>query len=176
MKSNIDLPPRYSVADYQKWEGDWELINGYPYAMASATRTHQLLAGKIFGLIQAALKKGKCQDCEVVYEMDWILSNETVFRPDIMIVCGVWKSNFLKYPPTLAIEVISDGTRLKDRNIKYRLYESAGVKYYLMVDPETKAIEVFELINNKFTSKTDNLHFELTNGCRFRLTKPQIFR
>jgi Uma2 family endonuclease len=55
MKSSIDLPPRYSVADYQKWEGDWELINGYPYAMASATRPHQLLAGRIFGLIQSAL-------------------------------------------------------------------------------------------------------------------------
>jgi Uma2 family endonuclease len=175
MNSNIHVPPKYTVADYQSWEGDWELIEGYPYAMASAKMNHQLVAGKIFGIIKDALKKNKCKECEVVYELDWVLSNDTVFKPDIMIICGDLKSDFLRYPPHLAIEVVSESTRLKDRNIKYRLYESAGVKYYLLVDPETKTIELFELINNKFTSKTDNLHFELTKGCRFKLTQAQIF-
>jgi len=32
----------YTFEDYQQWEGDWELIEGMPYAMApSATVTHQ---------------------------------------------------------------------------------------------------------------------------------------
>ena len=31
---NIPLP-RYTVEDYEKWKGDWELIDGIPYALAS---------------------------------------------------------------------------------------------------------------------------------------------
>jgi hypothetical protein len=34
MKSG-DLP-RYKFADYIKWEGNWELIDGIPYAMVPA--------------------------------------------------------------------------------------------------------------------------------------------
>ncbi|MEO1923214.1 MAG: Uma2 family endonuclease, partial [Nautiliaceae bacterium] len=26
----------YTVKDYEQWEGDWELIEGRPYAMAPA--------------------------------------------------------------------------------------------------------------------------------------------
>lgn len=26
--------PRYTVEDYNRWEGDWELIEGIPYASA----------------------------------------------------------------------------------------------------------------------------------------------
>lgn len=176
MKSNIEIHPRYTVADYRKWEGDWELIDGYPYAMASAVMNHQLIAGKIFGFIQNELKKNKCTDCEVVYELDWILSNDTVFRPDIMIICGGMREDFLTHPPDLVVEVFSQSTRLKDRNIKYRLYESAGVRYYWLIDPNKKTVEIFELVNNKFVSKTDNLHFELSRGCSFKLNKAAIFK
>lgn len=34
--------PRYSYADYAQWEGNWELINGYPHAMSpSPALKHQ---------------------------------------------------------------------------------------------------------------------------------------
>ena len=29
----IDELPHYSYQDYRRWEGDWELIEGIPYAM-----------------------------------------------------------------------------------------------------------------------------------------------
>ena len=33
--------PRYTVKDYLKWEGDWELVEGIPFALASPSFRHQ---------------------------------------------------------------------------------------------------------------------------------------
>ena len=35
------LLPRYTVKDYERWDGDWELIEGVPYALASPSFRHQ---------------------------------------------------------------------------------------------------------------------------------------
>ena len=38
----IFKPERYTYQDYLLWKGDWELVNGYPYAMApSPNINHQ---------------------------------------------------------------------------------------------------------------------------------------
>jgi hypothetical protein len=40
--------PYYTYEDYKQWEGNWELINGIPYAMApSPLKKHQLVAVRI---------------------------------------------------------------------------------------------------------------------------------
>lgn len=45
LSDKIFKPERYSYNDYKDWEGNWELINGYPIAMSpSPKRTHQFLA------------------------------------------------------------------------------------------------------------------------------------
>jgi len=35
MSLALKYPPNYTVKDYNKWEGKWELIDGVPYALAS---------------------------------------------------------------------------------------------------------------------------------------------
>jgi len=43
--------PSYTYEDYKSWEGDWELINGIPYAMApSPIKIHQKLIISISSL------------------------------------------------------------------------------------------------------------------------------
>jgi len=40
---------RYSIEEYEQWEGDWELIYGDAYGMApSPGFEHQSISGKIF--------------------------------------------------------------------------------------------------------------------------------
>jgi len=44
-------PPRYIYEDYRHWQGDWELIDGYPFAMApSPYGKHQKLMGRLLHL------------------------------------------------------------------------------------------------------------------------------
>ena len=76
--------------------------------------------------------------CETYYELDWIVNDNTVVRPDCMVVCGDFKEDFLTFPPQLILEISSPNTRLRDRNTKFSLYEMYGVKYYLIADCDKK--------------------------------------
>ena len=61
----------YTVDDYNKWEGDWELIHGAPYAMTpSPSLLHQRLKQKLSMMLGAQLQE--CPDCEVLFEIQII--------------------------------------------------------------------------------------------------------
>ncbi len=81
-----------------------------------------------------------------------------------MIVCRNFTEDFLTFPPTLIVEITLRKTKLRDRNIKYNLYEMQGVKYYLISDTENKSVEVIELLNRKYIPKNDT-KFQLTPEC-----------
>lgn len=78
----------YTYKDYEKWEGDWELIRGIPYAMSPApTWQHQRFGSRFVTAFSNALTKkaGTC-NCDVLYETDWIVSEDTIVRPEVMVV------------------------------------------------------------------------------------------
>jgi len=160
-------PRSYTHQDYLQWQGDWELINGYPYAMApSPKRTHQWF-GKTFIkkvelLIETACSKCKCQ---AYYELDWVINKDTVVRPDCSVVCDGSKEDFITKPPVMIVEISSLSTKLHDRNIKFKLYEMRGVKYYIIADTDKKNVLAFELVKGKYKPKKDNL-FTLDKKCK----------
>ncbi|CAN5393972.1 Uma2 family endonuclease [soil metagenome] len=170
--------PRYTYSDYERWEGDWELIGGYPYAMSPAPFSkHQLVSGAIYLELSMALraKKASC-NCKSYYGIDWIISDETIVRPDICVVCTpVDLNSHIKVPPVLIVEIFSSSTRLKDRNIKFKLYQECGVKYYPMADPDLKKIETFELIDNIYKETPGKTEFNLTTGCMISINTTDIF-
>jgi len=71
MNLALRYPPRYTVKDYLRWEGDWELIEGIPYALASPSFKHQRIVGKIFRHLDGVLEK-KCPNCVVGIDTDYI--------------------------------------------------------------------------------------------------------
>ncbi len=133
-------PERYTYSQYKLWEGNWELINGFPHAMSpSPKREHQKFSITFSTSVNNLVKKNaNLCDCEVYYELDWIVSDNTVVRPDVMIVCGNFKEDFLNFTPTLILEITSTTTFLRDRNTKFKIYEMYGVKYYIIADPQKK--------------------------------------
>lgn len=78
--------PNYTVEDYQQWKGDWELIEGIPYAMTpSPFEVHQKVVANFISQIQPQVKQ--CKQTVFVYsELDWIVNENTVVRTDLMIV------------------------------------------------------------------------------------------
>ncbi|MGB4960903.1 MAG: Uma2 family endonuclease, partial [Saprospiraceae bacterium] len=52
---------------------------------------------------------------------------------------------YLDFPPALVVEILSPSTEMKDRNTKYQWYETFGIRYYVMIDPDKDAVEIFEL-------------------------------
>jgi Uma2 family endonuclease len=170
LSDQIFKPEKYTYQDYLLWEGDWELINGYPFAMApSPVRNHQWFSGKFIQSANNLLDKNanKC-NCFTYSELDWIIDNETVVRPDCMIVCGKFKEDFLTFAPSLIVEISSPKTKLRDRNTKYNLYEIQGVSYYILADTEKKSVTAFHLSEGKYVPKHDT-HFQLTADCSIDL-------
>ena len=160
--------PHYTIDDYWQWEGDWELWNGAAVSMTpSPFGIHQKLLSKLTHRFIEALEKQGCVDCDVVAELDWVVSEETVVRPDLSIVCGSDLLRFIDKPPTLIVEVFSESTKHKDQTSKYRLYEQQGVKYYLLGDPQNKTFDAFELQSGVYQSMQvrPTMPFELQENC-----------
>jgi Uma2 family endonuclease len=53
---------------------------------------------------------------------------------------------FLRVVPDLVVEILSPGTRQIDQKQKKRIYERNGVREYWLVDPRSRSVEVFRLL------------------------------
>ncbi len=153
-------PPSYTYEDYKLWEGDWELIEGVPYAMApSPFGKHQRVAFEFARQLGEQLEH--CPDrCFVYPELDWIVSEDTVVRPDIMVVCKEIEE-YLRETPELVVEVVSPSTAQKDEKLKYELYEREGVKTYVLVYPDLKKVRAFRLVRSRYRKFFDSDEGEL---------------
>jgi Uma2 family endonuclease len=151
----IEDLPHYTYDDYAQWEGRWEIISGVPYAMTPAPNLkHQHISQKIAAHLENLLKD--CKYCHALLPVDWKIDEETVVQPDNIVVCGQdLDEKYLAIAPVLVFEILSATTSRKDRVLKYRLYQAAGVKYYCIVDPETSSAEVFQLVEHRYEETKD---------------------
>ncbi len=170
--------PKYSYKDYCNWEGQWELIDGIPYAMYPLpTIIHQDVNGNLYEAFKKALKK-TCKKCKVFIPIDWKITEHTIIQPDLSVVCKPIEKKYLDFPPILVVEILSPSTALKDRNVKKQIYQSQGVKYFLIVNPQTKKIEVYELINDDYSlvaSTPKTFTFILEDGCKAKVDFGEVW-
>ncbi len=178
MSSIPKYRPYYTYEDYLLWEGKWELIEGMPYAMSPApSSTHQHISSELTFLFVQALKK--CNHCKVYQPVDWKITDDTVLQPDMLVVCKPFNNNnYLDFPPTLIAEIISPSSSKTDRREKYEIYEAQTVKYYLIIDPSFKKLEVFELIDTVYQPAAINpvqFEFSFENNCKAEINFTDLF-
>ena len=142
-----DELPHYVYQDYIQWEGQWELIEGIPYAMTpSPNFRHQRISQNIAQVLGEALRE--YQHCQAVLPVDWKVSEDTILQPDNMVICYTPTGNFLTKAPSLIFEVLSPASAEKDRRTKFSIYEREGVAFYCIVDPEDKIAKIYALHEN----------------------------
>ncbi|MCS7171378.1 MAG: Uma2 family endonuclease, partial [Aquificaceae bacterium] len=105
---------------------------------------------------------------------DWVISEDTVVRPDLSVICEGFEEEYIRKPPVMVVEVVSESTKKMDEEIKFELYEREGVKYYLLLYPETKSWKLFENVSGRFLSK-DSPRIEL-KGCEISLDLGKVWR
>jgi len=149
MGSAVKILPHYTYDDYLHWKGQWEIIDGIPYAMSNSRHPkHQRLAANIGAEFRLQLKEHPSFD--VYFPIDYTVTEHTILQPDSLVVSGKVSKNFLDFAPVLIVEVVLPDTELKDRYTKYDIYESQGIPYYLIVAPDTEEVEVYELKNGVY--------------------------
>jgi len=148
----------YTYDDYRQWEGEWELIDGVPVSMAPApVKIHQRLSGEIFMALNETMQNN-CIDCEVLYEVDWKVTEETVLRPDIILACDDEHEAYLTKAPKIIVEILSPSTAKKDETVKFDIYEAEGVHYYILVYPDDLKAKVYSLKEGKYIKVGDFTH------------------
>ncbi|WP_205702927.1 Uma2 family endonuclease [Botryobacter ruber] len=173
--------PHYTYDDYKVWEGHWELINGIPYAMTPAPSVyHQEINGNLYAELRQALHP--CRHCKVLLPVDWRITEDTIVQPDLSVLCNSTDTGaFITQVPAVVFEILSPATANKDRTIKFELYESQGVEYYVIINPQQKTAEVFRLFEGRYKkvkeTTTDAVAFSLTEaaGCNFTVDFSQIW-
>ncbi len=170
--------PYYTYDDYCQWEGQWELIEGMPYAMCPApVPQHQRVSLMLSFQFEEALKKG-CTKCKTYLPLDWKITEDTIVQPDVLIVCNKIEKKFLDFPPVLVVEILSPSTAAKDRGEKMELYQSQQVKYYLIIDPQFKKTEIYQLIDGQYQPVSINpeiFTFNLQDDCTAEVNLTDIW-
>ena len=85
--------------------------------------------------------------------MDMVLSPHRAIQPDVLFISKERLSiirRCVRGPADLVAEVVSPGTRHRDRIEKRDLYEQYGVREFWLIDPEAKTVEVFFLEDEQY--------------------------
>jgi Uma2 family endonuclease len=131
--------------DYVKWGDDVrvEMLDGLVYMMGSPDEWHQWVAGNMYSQLVNFLEGKQCTPYMAPFDVRLFPqedgSDNTVFQPDVFVVCDKDKVFGRKYcngAPDFVIEVMSDSSRGRDLEDKKIWYSKAGVKEYWVVSTD----------------------------------------
>lgn len=125
-----------------------EFLNGKLFAMAGASRRHNLIVTNVVREVSLQLKGRSCES----YSSDMRVHNPDTSLysyPDVVVMCG--KPEFsdehgdILLNPTLLIEVLSPSTELYDRGAKFGHYRRLeSLREYVMITQDRASIERYE--------------------------------
>ena len=170
--------PHYSVTDYQSWQGDWELWQGIPVSMSPGPfGRHQKVVRNLIIALDTQIRNHACH-AEVLHELDWVIGDDTVVRPDLVVVCGEAPDDHLRQTPALVAEVLSDATRHRDETAKRDLYDEQGVEIYLLIDPDGHSLSGYVRdTEGRMQSRdvAEKIEFSICNHCQLTIQPSQLF-
>ncbi len=128
-----------------------EYVGGLIYAMAGATREHNVIAGRLFSHLQARVEGGPCQAyiADVKVRLRY-LGSDIFYYPDVVVGCDPRdiEALYLEHPKVI-LEVLSKSTERLDRREKYWAYRSAdSLEEYVLVAQDRREVTVFRKADN----------------------------
>ena len=143
-------------------EHQYELIDGYPCMMTVESPDHSIIGANLTGIFREQLRKKPC----IAYNSDAYIElegEENCLCPDASISCDRrdrHATKVIRYPCVVA-EVLSPGTKARDRGIKADLYQNmASIQEILFIDTKVMRIQLYRReadywIMRNFTHEND---------------------
>lgn len=161
--NQLDLNKTYSYADYLLWQvkEKIELFKGKILAMSpTPARYHQKIVGNIHGILFPIFKGKKCELYTAPFDVRIPKQDKeddkifTVVQPDLSVICDPEKLDERGCigAPDLVIEILSPGNSKKEMDVKFTLYEEAGVLEYWIVHPTEKVVWIYVLENGRYVT------------------------
>lgn len=161
--NQLDMDKTYSYADYVLWKFQErvELFKGKIFKMSPAPSVnHQTISRNINRYLDQYFIKSKCELFYAPFDVRLLNKKKstpekeifTVVQPDLCVICDVKKldKKGCNGAPDLIIEILSPGNSKKEMDIKFDLYEEAGVLEYWLVYPDEKSVIIYILKDGKY--------------------------
>ncbi len=157
----LDLTKEYTYADYLKWQFQEkvELIKGKILAMSPApTRFHQDIAVKMTAKWYDFLNNHPCKVYTAPFDVRLPVASkgkaDTVVQPDLCVICDLSKLDDAGCDgtPELIVEILSKGNSKREMDIKFQLYQEAGVQEYWIIDPLRQMVLLYTLQDGKLVT------------------------
>jgi Uma2 family endonuclease len=123
-----------------------EIIDGVHYVTPSPVLRHQRIVGRLSLAIANHLEARPDLGEVFGVSVDTVLTPWDVLVPDVLFVAADQRSilteSNIQGAPALVVEVLSPGTKTRDRGVKKDLFDRAGVREYWIVDPEANTLSI----------------------------------
>jgi Uma2 family endonuclease len=137
-----------TLDEFLRWDDGtdtrYELVGGFPVAMAPPMQAHGILAARLAGRIDAALAARR--PCRVGVEVGVVdpARDDTSFVADIGVTCAPFDPRSQYMPELiLVVEILSPSTERHDRRVKVPVYQRIpSVQEILLVDSEEHYAEL----------------------------------
>ncbi len=137
-----------NVAEFLRWEDGtdarYELVGGFPLAMAPPARAHGILCARLAGLIDAGLRRRRPCTAQTEAGIARPDRDDSFYVADVAVSCRPYeRGEQLLQEPLLIVEILSPGTERHDRLTKVPVYRGIGsVEEILLIDSESVYAEV----------------------------------
>lgn len=146
---------KFTYEDYLLMEGEkrCEIIDGRRYMVPASTPYHQWISARLQQALRASVET---HDLGLVFDApcDVVLSPTDIVQPDIFFITqehrGILTERNIWGAPDLVVEILSQATAVKDRDLKRKLYAVHGVREFWIVSPEAQTVEVLELVEGGY--------------------------
>jgi Uma2 family endonuclease len=126
----------------------YEAIEGELYVIPAPSRDHQWVSHWLaVALHRLLVEPGFGEVYEASFGVEFPDTEEGV-QPDLLFVSRerveIVGEDWVRGAPDLVVEILSPTTAEKDRGVKKKLYRRQRVAEYWIVDPATKAVELWD--------------------------------
>ncbi len=154
----ISSPKKFTYQDYLELPEDpgyrYEVLSGQLVKEPSPIVVHQRICRELEYFLLVYFRQTDPLGEIFFAPLDVTLGDFTVVQPDILYISGgqkdIIKEARIDGAPLLAVEVISESSRRKDRLRKRRIYQEAGIRHYWLVDPYEKTMECLALREGEY--------------------------
>ncbi|MQA83994.1 MAG: Uma2 family endonuclease [Streptosporangiales bacterium] len=132
-----------------------ELVDGSLVVSAAPASDHQQLDRRLANLLEDAAP----DEFEVIHEVNLRVGPGRILIPDLVVTTrGGEVTMFHPGDILLVAEVVSPSTASMDRVLKSHLYATAGIRWYLQVEPMTPEPPVLRLYELAGSTYTEHAH------------------
>jgi Uma2 family endonuclease len=183
VEKKIPQPKLLTYLDYVKLtppdNGNFELLNGQIYFMASPKPSHQRISLRLSYFLAACVIPNNLGEIFTA-PMDVVFTEYDTFQPDLLFITkerlNIIGENKIEGSPDLVVEILSPSNDANEMSYKRHIYESKGVKEYWLINVEKQMLTLYKQIDNelrwqKDIQKNEVLKSEIIQGFKLELSK-----